>query len=146
MDLPRKRTVLTKAAGWTAITLGVVHTIVAPYDTREQWRQAAREGWWGRFTLRQAKTVPQYQRSEAFWVSTGSFGVPMLALGAHILWSQRKGQRVPGWLGWILLAWGIPTATALPGSPAWAIPAIGGLVVLGDRAWSDQEPPAVVRP
>lgn len=134
MRPPRTRARFSRAAGWTAIALGAVHTVVAPYENREQWKRAIDDGWWRSFSLTRAKTVPELRRSEAFWVSAGSFGVPMLALGSYIVWSSRNGQRVPRWLGWTLVAWGVPTATALPGSPAWVIPAIGGLVVLGDPA------------
>jgi len=117
---------LTKAAGWTAIALGGVHLVVVPIRTRQTWSQVWADGWWNTFTLRQSTTLAGAQRSETFWTTLGSFGAPMLTLGCHIAWASHHGQRVPGWLGWIVLAWGVPFATALPASPGPVIPIIGG--------------------
>lgn len=122
-----------QAAGWTAVAFGGVHAVVAPFQARETWSRVASEGWWDRFTLDEPSTPAEFERSHGFWVSVGSFGVPMLALGSYLLWSVRHGHRVPGWLGSLLLAWGVPLVIVLPRSPGWAIPVIGGLIVLGDR-------------
>ncbi len=54
------------------------------------------------------------------------------------MWSARRGQRVPKWLGVIVLAWGLPFATVLPASPGWALPFIGGLLVIGDHGDTDR--------
>ncbi|WP_431775214.1 hypothetical protein [Streptomyces cucumeris] len=59
--------------------------------------------------------------------------MPVLALGCYIVCSIRHHQRVPGWLGWLMLVWGLFLVTTLPVSPGWAIPISGVLVVLGDR-------------
>jgi uncharacterized protein DUF6463 len=124
---------LTKAAGWIAVAFGAAHVVVAPHEVREVWSQVAADGWWNTFTLDKATTLAQLERSQAFWITLGSFGAPMLVLGSHIVWSARQRHRVPGWIGWTLLAWGVPVVTALPASPGWAIPAVGGLLVLADR-------------
>jgi hypothetical protein len=126
---------LTKAGGWIALVFGAVHVIVAPLESRSRdvWSQAADEGWWNTFTLDESTTLAEFERSETFWVTLGSWGVPLLVLGSYILWSTRQGHRVPGWIGWIMLAWSLPFVTALPASPGWLLPVIGGLIVLGDR-------------
>ncbi len=98
------------------------------------------EGWWNSFTLDRPATLGEFERSEAFWVSLGSFGVPMVAIGCYILRVVRQKQRIPRWLGWLLLAWGSAIVTALPASPGWAIPIAGGLLVLG-REESTPAPP-----
>lgn len=125
---------LTRVAGWIATALGAVHLAVAPWDARSVWSRVAEVGWWNTFTLERATTVTELQRSEAFWVSLGSFGAPMLILGCWLLWSARHHNRVPWWIGGILIAWGLSVVTVLPASPGWAIPVIGILVILGDRA------------
>jgi hypothetical protein len=126
---------LTKAGGWIALVFGAVHVVVAPLEgrSREIWSQVAGDGWWNTFTLDEPTTFAQLERSERFWVTLGSWGVPLLVLGAYIVWSTHQGHRVPAWIGWIFLAWGLIFATALPASPGWLLPLIGGLIVLGDR-------------
>ncbi|WP_162458353.1 DUF6463 family protein [Pseudactinotalea terrae] len=124
---------LTAAAGWVAASLGAVHVVVAPWDAREIWSSVAADRWWNAFTLDRATTLAELKRSEAFWVSMGSFGAPMLILGAYLLWSVRQRRRVPAWVGVALLVWGLPFVVVLPASPGWAIPVTGILVVLGDR-------------
>ncbi|GAA4905026.1 hypothetical protein GCM10023223_22270 [Stackebrandtia albiflava] len=121
-------------AGWIAVAFGIVHTAVAPWDTRDTWTQVFAEGWWNTFTLDQATTLAALDRSETFWMTIGSFGVPVLILGCHVLWSVRRRHRVPAGLGWLLLVWASVLATAAPVSPAWALVVVGALIVVGDRA------------
>jgi len=126
---------LTKAGGWIAAVFGALHVIVAPLesDSRDIWSQVVDEGWWNTFTLDDSTTLAQFERSETLWVTLGSWGVPVLVLGCYVVWATHQGQRVPGWIGWILLGWGLVFATALPASPAWLFVVSGGLIVLGDR-------------
>ncbi|MBU7598556.1 hypothetical protein JGS22_013265 [Streptomyces sp. P38-E01] len=100
---------------------------------REGLADGLREGGWNGFTLEPSTTLAEFRRSEAFWGTFGSFGAPMLVFGSHVVWSARRGRRVPGWLGWALVAWGAPLSFVLPKSPAWTVPAIGALLILGDR-------------
>jgi hypothetical protein len=131
----RRRAWLTKAGGWIALVFGAAHVIIAPLESRprEVWSEAADEGWWNTFTLAESTTIAEFERSHTFWVTLGSWGVPVLALGCYIVWSARQGQRVPGWIGWIMLAWSVPFVTALPASPGWLFAVSGALIVLGDR-------------
>jgi hypothetical protein len=133
---------LTQAGGWVALAFGAVHIIVAPLEgrSRDLWSEVVGEGWWNTFTLDEPTTLAEFDRAERFWVTLGSWGVPLLVLGLYIVWSTRQGHRVPAWLGWIILAWGLIFATALPASPGWVLPVIGGLIVLGDRRRSRAAP------
>jgi hypothetical protein len=126
-------TTLIKAAGWILTGLGAVHVVVAPFDTRKAWARVAAEGWWGTFSIDRAVTREALERSEAFWVTAGSFGVPVLALGMYILRSASRREPVPAWLGWMLLAYGVFCGIVLPRSPIWAIPVSGALIVIGVR-------------
>ncbi|WP_141717475.1 DUF6463 family protein [Nocardia altamirensis] len=128
-----KRAYLTQAAGWITLAFGAVHIVVAPLETREVWSRAFADGWWNTFTLDKATTFPEAEQAHAFWVSLGSFGVPMVALGSYLVWATRHDQRVPGWLGWLLLTWAAILVTAMPGAPGWAILLIGALIVFGDK-------------
>ncbi|PSL07035.1 hypothetical protein CLV30_102424 [Haloactinopolyspora alba] len=129
---------LTQSAGWIAAAFGTVHIAVAPLDTRDVWSQVVSEGWLNTFTLDKATSLAELERSETFWVTLGSFGAPMLVLGSSVVWSARHGHRVPGWLGWMVLGWSVPMVSVLPASPGWALPVVGGLIVLGDRERSRQ--------
>lgn len=126
---------LTKAGGWIAVAFGALHMVFASLESRSRdvWSQVVDEGWWNTFTLDEPTTLGAFERSETFWLTLGSFGVPVLLLGCYVVWSVKQGQPVPEWLGWILLAWGLLAATALPASPAWALAVSGGLIALGGR-------------
>lgn len=124
---------LTKVAGWIAIAFGALHVVVAPLESRGILSDAVSDGWWNTFTLDESTTLAEFERSETFWVTLGSFGVPVLVLGCWVVWSTHQRQRVPGWIGWVVLAWGLLIVTAVPASPGWALCVSGGLIVLGDR-------------
>ena len=129
----RRRAWLTQAGGWIALVFGAAHVIIAPLERRDVWSDAADEGWWNSFTLQESTTLAEFERSETFWVTLGSWGAPVLIIGCYVVWSARQGQRVPGWIGWIMLAWSLPFVTALPASPGWLFAVSGALIVLGDR-------------
>jgi hypothetical protein len=80
------------------------------------------DGWWNAFTLNEPTTLGEAERVLTFWQTLGSFGYPLLALGGYVVWSAHEGRRVPGWLGGIVLAWGLPFVTAMPASPGWPSP------------------------
>lgn len=131
---------LALAAGWIGITFGAAHTVVAPLDTPVGWREILSDGWWGAFTLDRSSTLADFRYAETFWISLGSFGAPMLVLGALIVWVTKQGVRVPGWVGYSLMGWGLALSTALPVSPGWAVPLMGALLVLADVARKRAEP------
>ncbi|WP_114906632.1 DUF6463 family protein [Ornithinimicrobium murale] len=135
---------LVQAAGWVAIGMGAVHVVVAPLERGDVWSQVLGDGVWNTFTLKTPSTLSEFERAETFWTTFGSWGVPTLVFGGYVVWSARQGHRVPGWLGWTLLAWGAPLVIVLPASPGWAFPLIGGLIALGDRrrqGWSPSQDP-----
>lgn len=125
---------LTKTAGWITAAFGTVHLTVATLvNRRSTWSAAIGDGWWNTFQL-DPSTAAEFERSEGFWFTAGSFGVPMIVLGCYIVSSANHQRRVPEWLGWVLGSWGVVVATTLPGSPGWMLPVIGGLIVAGDRS------------
>jgi hypothetical protein len=123
---------LTGLAGWIAVAFGAVHIAVVPVRRRRELSQAWTRGWWNAFTLDEPTTLAEAERVVTFWQTLGSFGWPVLAFGGYLVWSTRQGYRVPRWLGGIVLAWGLPFVTAMPASPGWVLPVIGGLIVAGD--------------
>lgn len=134
MERFKKRNVLTRAAGWIAVGFGVVHTVVAPLDQRDVWSDILKQGPWNTISLEREPTLEGLRYSEAFWIWPGSFGVPVLLLGGFVLWTARRGERVPAPFGWAMTAWGAALVALLPASPAWALLLVGVLLVLAAYA------------
>jgi hypothetical protein len=122
---------LTRAAGWIATAFGVIHTVVSPLDRPDVWSDIFDQGPWRTISL--DVTPENLAYSEAFWVAPGSFGVPVLLIGALVLWTAKQGGRVPAPFGWAMTAWGVVLAVLLPASPAWALLLVGVLLVLAAR-------------
>lgn len=127
----RGRLKLTRAAGWIATAFGAVHVVVSPLDNRDVWSDILDQGPWRTISL--DVTPDNLAYSEAFWVAPGSFGVPVLLLGAYVLWTAKQGVRVPAPFGWAMTAWGVVLVALLPASPAWALLLVGVLLVLAAR-------------
>ncbi|GAA3990487.1 hypothetical protein GCM10022247_06560 [Allokutzneria multivorans] len=91
--------------GVLAVCGGLFHTIVAGLMRSTAWSQIFAEGFFGTLTL-----DPPPERlalAEAFWFSVGSFGVPLLLLGALVIWVTRRGEVVPSWVGLGVAAWAV---------------------------------------
>lgn len=125
------RSGIARAAGWIAVAFGMTHVVAAPLDYRHVWAEVLEKGPWNTLSL---DVTPENRiYSEAFWVGPGSFGVPVLLIGAFVLWTVRRGERVPTPLEWAMTAWGADLALLLPQSPAWALLAVGVLLVIAAR-------------
>jgi hypothetical protein len=128
----RSRRNIARAAGWIAVAFGVVHVVVAPLEERHLWADIFGEGAWNTISLE--LTPENLAYSHAFWIWPGSFGVPVLLLGAFVVWTTRRGERIPASFGWAMIAWGAVLVVLLPASPAWALLLVGVLLVLAARA------------
>jgi len=118
--------------GLCAVGGGLLHTATAALMRRDVWAQIIDEGFVNTVTLE--PSVDRLAVAEAFWFSPGSFGVPLLLLGALVTRLARRGERVPGWLGWGVGAWAALLGL-LGGFDAgtWMLLLIGALLVVGDR-------------
>lgn len=123
---------LTAAGGWVAIAGSAVHLVLTPIGRAGVWADIAAAGWWNTVTLR--PSADELRVAEAFWLSVGSFAVPLFTLGVLVVFAAGKGHRVPEALGWILIGWGVLCASLLPVSGAWIFIVVGILFVAGDRA------------
>ncbi|GAA3470721.1 DUF6463 family protein [Nonomuraea roseola] len=54
----------------------------------------------------------------AFWLTIGSFGLPLLLLGLLITWLGRRDVTPPAFAAWALGAWGTLLAVLFEPSPA----------------------------
>lgn len=95
----------TAWGGLLAVAGGTGHTVVAALERSAIWSQVVDQGFFG--TIPAAPTPDRLAVVEAFWYSPGSFGVPLLLLGALVTWLTRRGQRVPAWLGLGFSAWAL---------------------------------------
>jgi hypothetical protein len=121
----------TRAGGWVAIAGSLIHLVLTSSTRAGVWADIISAGWWNTITLR--PSASQLQAAEAFWITPGSFAVPLLVLGILVVFSVTEGHRVPGALGWILAAWGVVGASLMPISGAWLFIVVGALFVAGDR-------------
>ncbi|KFU82829.1 DUF6463 family protein [Amycolatopsis lurida] len=91
--------------GILALGGGLFHTVVAGFMRQDVWARIFDEGFFNTVTL--DPTPDRLPMAEAFWLSPGSFGVPLLLLGGLVLRHTRRGERVPAWLGSGVLAWAV---------------------------------------
>ena len=91
--------------GILALGGGLFHTVVAGFMRREVWERIFDEGFFNTVTL--DPTPDRLPMAEAFWLSPGSFGVPLLLLGGLVLRHTRRGERVPAWLGSGVVVWAV---------------------------------------
>lgn len=110
------------------MVVGVIHTLAALWDRLSTWADILSRGPWETISL--DVTTDNRVYSEAFWYSPGSFGIPLLLFGGLVLWTVRRGARVPAPLGWGMTAWGAVMSALLPASPAWALLLAGVLLIL----------------
>lgn len=119
----------TTIGGITAIVGSVIHLTLTSIARADVWALIVREGWWSTITLRpDTSTIAM---AEAFWLTPGSFAVPLLLLGIVALSLARRDQAMPRTVGWVLILWGAFVATLLPVSGAWAFMAVGVLFLRG---------------
>jgi hypothetical protein len=69
----------------------------------------------------------------AFWLTTGSFGVPLILLGALVLWLDRQGIAPPRFVAWMLVAWSAMAAVIVEPAPWAVITVAGGLLLAAAR-------------
>ncbi|GIG70930.1 DUF6463 family protein [Phytomonospora endophytica] len=73
-----------------------------------------------------------------FWFSFGSFGLPLILLGALVTHLGKRGQTAPALIGWVIGAWALLGAYLLEPSPfaLAVIPAV--MIVTAARAATPQ--------
>ncbi|MBZ2198745.1 DUF6463 family protein [Occultella gossypii] len=118
---------LTVFAGWAMVAIAVLHTLaIAVHPYWAEWFAGGLRG-----------SDPDPLSLATFWALPGGF-VPVLALlGLLTVRLGRRGERLPGYVGWVLLAW-VVTAIALIGPSGFLfgiVPAVALIAssVLGRR-------------
>nr|WP_281387746.1 DUF6463 family protein [Nonomuraea rhodomycinica] len=94
LSVPPSR--LTVWAGRTMILIAVAHTAVF-----------ARLAPWSSWLAGDLRNRAADSDSVAtFWALPGGFVVVLVLLGLLVARAGRQGQHVPGYVGWVILAWG----------------------------------------
>src|SRR5918992_3613868 len=99
-----------KLAARVLIGIGVLHLLLFLWFGRRVLVAIANEGFWN--------TVDASRdRQMIFWtLMTGAFG---LLLGQLALWVEAHGKRLPGFLGWQIIAIALIGGVLMPESGGW---------------------------
>lgn len=121
---------MLKVAGWSLVGLAALHLVLLGSQNLGYLGAWFSGALWG---LPWAEFVAPSGASAGFWISVGSFGFPLLLLGALIVSLARRGIRVPAGVGWGLAAWSLVAGIILEPSPMLLalVPAV--LVILAAR-------------
>ncbi|MGW0531185.1 DUF6463 family protein [Streptomyces sp. NPDC003032] len=71
--------------------------------------------------------------NSAYWLSLGSFGVPLVVVGLMVLWLERRGITPPSFIAWTLGLWTVADAVILLLTPWPVLLVASGLLLAGAR-------------
>lgn len=116
-------------AGRILMALGVIHLVLMTSLAHEHV-----PGWFG-LDLWDAGADPTRIQPPlgAFWSSYGSFGLPLLLLGAFVVHQARRGVPSPRFVGWGVGLWALGGAYLLEPTP-FVVAIIPAVLILRDQA------------
>ena len=100
-------------AGRIMVLLGVVHvvsTVVISANHLADW-------FTGQLWLPEQGLGNLTPEMGAFWLSLGSFGVPLALLGGLVTWCARIDRVPPAFVAWGVAAWSVVCAVVFEPSP-----------------------------
>ncbi|WP_109473540.1 hypothetical protein [Ornithinimicrobium cavernae] len=85
----------TLAAGWTTVTIAVLHTVYFAFHP-----------YWGLWLAgpARAEVFPQ-EAATIFWALPGGFVIPLAVLGLLMIGAGRRGEVMPRYVGRLLTGW-----------------------------------------
>ncbi|WP_030776046.1 DUF6463 family protein [Streptomyces sp. NRRL S-920] len=116
---------MIKWAGWLIVLFGTLHTIGAL--TVEE--AATHADAWFSGALRDDDLSAMSPANSAYWLSLGSFGVPLVMVGLTVLWLDRRGITPPSFIAWILGLWTVIDAVVLTLTP-WPVLLLAAVLLL----------------
>ena len=96
---------------WVQVT-GVIHTVFGLTVYSAGWRAIGKRGWWN-------AVDGDLTTERAFWFTI--FGPLAVLLGALMVWVERRGVRLPKFLGWALLGGIGVCGVLMPVSGMWLL-------------------------
>lgn len=117
-------------AGRIIVFLGAGHLLLGLALTAHRYADA----WFGlRLWSSEEGVVEMSPTMGAFWMTTGSFGLPLILVGLIVLWLDRRGIVPPAFIAWTLGGWSLVSAVILEPAP-WFLAWIAvGLLLAGAR-------------
>ncbi|MFR9774250.1 hypothetical protein [Nocardia sp. SC052] len=121
---------MIKWAGGLIIFLGLGHTFAGVALTAPRHAGA----WFSRDLWLPAGGFDSMTAANgAFWLTTGSFGIPLAIIGMIILWMDRRGIEPPLFIAWLLGMWATVAAVIFEPAPWLLTWVASGLLVAGTR-------------
>lgn len=124
---------------WSAIALialGIIHLLVLGADIpAELPNWLSLNLWtWDHWAPLRAQPLDLALSGGVFWQSIGSLAVPLLILGALILWLDRRDLPIPAFVGWGLVAWAAVVTAIMPPSGLTVVLIVSVVLTVGLRA------------
>ena len=116
---------MIKWAGWLIVFYGAAHTLGAL--TVE--RAARHAGAWFSGGLWRDDLTAMSAANSAYWLSLGSFGIPLIVVGLTVLWLDRRGITPPQFIAWTLGIWTLVDAVVLALTP-WPLLLLANVLLL----------------
>ena len=111
-------------AGWLIMLYGAAHTLGA----LTVLGAARHAGAWFGGALWEDDLAAMSPANSAYWLSLGSFGIPLVLIGATVLWLKRQGLTPPSFIAWTLGIWNLLDAIVLAFTP-WPILLIANVLL-----------------
>jgi hypothetical protein len=132
---------MIKWAGWIFTVLGTGHllltlALVGPHHAA---------AWFGGELWMPEGTIAEMPAAAGgFWLSVGSFGLPLLVIGQTVLWMHRRAITPPAFIAWAVGAWSVVAGLIFEPAP-WIVATIGaGLLLAGVTRAARAQPEAAL--
>jgi len=120
---------MIKWGGWLIVLYGAAHSLGA----LTVLGAARYAGSWFSGALWEDDLAAMSAANSAYWLSLGSFGIPLSVVGLTVLWLHRRGIAPPLFIPSILGVWTVVDALVLAFTP-WPICLLAnGLLLAGAR-------------
>lgn len=89
------------------VAIGILHMIVLGIDAVPEIPGWLRLELWSveHWQPLRSQRLVFLAGNAAFWSTIGSFALPLIMLGAVVIWLDKRQLPIPAFLGWSLLAW-----------------------------------------
>jgi hypothetical protein len=132
---------MIKWAGRIIVFLGVGHLLAGLVLTSPHYA----DSWFSARLWRPSEGIVEMSPTmAAFWLTTGSFGLPLIVVGMIVLWLDRRGIVPPPFIAWTLGIWSVVAAVIFAPAPWVLVWLAGGLLLAGARRSARHASPARV--
>ncbi|HEV2089364.1 MAG TPA: DUF6463 family protein [Cryptosporangiaceae bacterium] len=136
--MSRDRSRYARWAGWIMVAQGGLHTLLLGSAARIHLNDWLDGAVWDNPFPKTQDPGEVTQQAAYFWTGPASFGIPVLLLGALVVWLARRPVTVPAFLGWGYGAWGVLCA-AIAGPATPFVTALVPAILLVAAARQDHE-------